>query len=393
MEREPSRRRPQYGWSVRIAKVSFTRYRVPFVVPYVTAARRATHREGFILQIETDDGLRGVGEASILPDREANLDAFEEALRFDAGGAVGTELTAWLDGTGDGGRRAVSALSCAAADAFGKALDVSVAHLVAKGIGRDADRSVAVNALVTGGTIDEIAVSAAAAMEQGYGTVKLKVGLTDNVADEVARVRAVREAIRPSTYLRLDANGAWDVPRAIDVLRELAPYNIEYVEQPVPPGGLEAMARVRQGAQLSADTSLLTEAPALRIAADEDVTDVASARRVFNASAADVIVVKPLQAGGLKDWMQLLDLSPGDAVITTSIDTGVGTALALHLAAASGATYAHGLSTLPLLQEDLIVQTLAVEQGRMALLQAPGLGVEVDEAALERYAVSRWQTP
>jgi L-alanine-DL-glutamate epimerase-like enolase superfamily enzyme len=217
--------------------------------------------------------------------------------------------------------------------------------------------------------------------------------MAEDAAAEVARVAAVREAVRPSTYLRLDANGAWDVPRAIDVLRELAPYNIEYVEQPVPPGDLEAMARVRQGAQLSPDTSLLTEAPPLRIAADEDVTDAASARRVFNAAAADVIVVKPLQAGGLKDWISLLELSPGDAVVTTSIDTGVGTALALQLAAASGATYAHGLSTLPLLEDDLIVQTLGVQDGRMALPQATGLGVDVDEAALDRYTVSRWQTP
>jgi L-alanine-DL-glutamate epimerase-like enolase superfamily enzyme len=378
---------------VKITKVTVTRYRVPFVVPYVTAAGRATHREGFIVQLETDDGLRGVGEASMLPDRTANLDAFQEALRFDVNGAVGTELTAWLDGSIDGGRRAVAALSCAAADAFGRALDVSVAHLAAKGVGRDADKSVAVNALVTGGSINEIVASAAAAVEQGYGTLKLKVGMSETVEAEVARVRAVREAVRPTTYLRLDANGAWDVGRAIDTLRALQPYNVEYVEQPVPAGDLEAMARVRQGAQLSADDALLTEAPALRIAADEDVTDAASARRVFNAAAADVIVVKPLQAGGLKDWLRLLELSPGDAVVTTSIDTGIGTALALHLAAASGATYAHGLSTLPLLEDDLIVQTLPVVQGRMNLPLSSGLGVDLDEAALERYAVSRWQAP
>lgn len=378
---------------MKITKATLTRYRVPFVVPYVTAAGSATHREGFILQLETDDGLRGAGEASMLPDREANLDAFEEALRFDVGGAVGTELTAWLDGSVDGGRRAMAALSCAAADAFGRALDVSVAHLIAKGIGRDADKSVAVNALVAGGSVNEIVASAASAVEQGYGTVKLKVGMAETVEEEAARVKTVREAIRPSTYLRLDASGAWDAGRAIDTLRAVMPYNIEYVEQPVPAGDLEALARVRQGAQLSPDEALLTEAPPLRIAADEDVTDVASARRVFNASAADVVIVKPLQAGGLKDWLSLLELSPGDAVVTTSIDAGIGTALALHLAAASGATYAHGLSTLPLLEDDLIQQQLPVVQGRMNVPQSSGLGVEIDEAALERYAVSRWQAP
>src|SRR5262245_1623413 len=139
---------------MKITKVTLTRYRVPFVVPYVTAAGSVRHREGFIVQLETDDGLHGTGEASMLPDREANIDAFEEALRFDCEGAVGTELTSWLEGSIDGGRRALAALSCAAADAFGRALDVSVAHLVARGVGRDADKSVAVNALVTGGSIN-----------------------------------------------------------------------------------------------------------------------------------------------------------------------------------------------------------------------------------------------
>src|SRR5436190_23819459 len=150
---------------MKITKVTVTRYRVPFIVPYVTAAGSAMNREGFIVQLETDDGLHGAGEASMLPDRDANLDLFEEALKADVAGAIGTELTAWLEGSIDGGRRAMAALSCAAADAFGRALDVSVAHLTAKGIGREVDRSVAVNALVTGGSLDEIVASAAAALE------------------------------------------------------------------------------------------------------------------------------------------------------------------------------------------------------------------------------------
>ena len=80
------------------------------------------------------------------------------------------------------------------------------------------------------------------------------------------------------------------------------------------------------------------------------------------------------------------------ATVTTSIDTGVGTAAALHLAAMLPARApASGLATLGLLEDDLIEQALPIENGRMRTLDAPGLGVSLDEAAVARYAVGVWE--
>ena len=84
------------------------------------------------------------------------------------------------------------------------------------------------------------------AIESGFRTVKLKVGISASTAAEVARVAAVREAIGSEPRLRLDANGAWTVAQAIEVIDALAQFDIELIEQPVAPENLAGLAEVRR---------------------------------------------------------------------------------------------------------------------------------------------------
>src|SRR5439155_2385585 len=93
------------------------------------------------------------------------------------------------------------------------------------------------------GTPEATAALAAQRVREGFRTIKVKVG-TDPAAD-VARVRAVREAIGPEIGLTVDANGGWSAEDAIRVVREMAPLDLSLVEQPTPRDELEAMAQVR----------------------------------------------------------------------------------------------------------------------------------------------------
>jgi L-alanine-DL-glutamate epimerase-like enolase superfamily enzyme len=183
--------------------------------------------------------------------------------------------------------------------------------------------------------------------------------------------------------LRLDANGAWSEQQAIEMLAALADHEIEYIEQPVAPGGLETLKRVR-------------EASSIRIAADEDASDIPAAKRVIEAGAADILVLKPQSLGNFHSTAYLIGRARANGVgvvITTSIDAGIGTAAALHLAAAMNNGVAHGLATLPLLEDDLITEPgLSVQDGVLCVPAGHGLGVELDEDALDRYAVGRWET-
>ena len=237
--------------------------------------------------------------------------------------------------------------------------------------------------MIGDGSPAQAVAQAGAAWAAGHRTLKLKVGATRPEEDR-RRVEAVRNAL-PDATLRLDANGGWDEITAAAALERLAGYRIELVEQPVASEATEALARLRR-AQLC------------RIAADEAVTSLEAGRDLLAAEAADVLVLKPMRLGGLRPALTLA----GEAaergvpcVVTTTFDAAVGVAAALHLAAALPAVAAlpdpaHGLATADHLAADLVAEPPRPHDGAIALPPVPGLGVRVDERALDAAATGAW---
>ncbi len=197
------------------------------------------------------------------------------------------------------------------------------------------------------------------------------------MAEEVARVAAVRDAAGPNVRLRLDANGAWTEEQAIATIRAIEQYDIDLVEQPVPPGDIAALHRVRAAVRIP-------------IAADESVGGTDTVRALIDARAVDAIVVKLPVAGGVRRGAETCKLALGaglGAIVTSALDCGIGVAAALQLAAMlPPASRGCGLATLGLLEDDLIVEELRIADGRMEVPRAPGIGVTLDEDALARYA-------
>jgi len=371
---------------VRITELRWTPYAIPFRRPFVTSRYRWDAREGIIIELTTGTGLRGIGDVAPLPefgtaDVAACADALNRIAPLLTGAAIDDSVNVLDAAIADA---ALSPLRCgietACLDVLARAGGVSLARLLAAA---PASR-VAVNAVASG---ESDAMRAVAA---GFRCIKLKVGGASRESD-VARVAAVRSAIGPDVALRLDANGAWTPADAITFTNAVAPYAIEFVEQPVAAGDFAALRRVR-------------DSVTVQIAADEDVTSVQAARRVLDARAADVLVVKPAVVGGLRRALDIVEMAAAagaSAVITSAMDSGVGVAAALHVAAASqGPTSAQsprasGLATLDLLVDDLLCGGLPVAGGAMTLPTGPGLGVELDRQALDRYATgpTRVATP
>ena len=236
-------------------------------------------------------------------------------------------------------------------------------------------RLVPVNATISADTPQLAAQAARRAVENGFRCVKLKVGMMRSLAAECELVGAVRDAIGADTLLRLDANQAWDLDTAIDYIRELERFGLEFVEQPVAAGDLAGLAAVRC-------------AVGTAIAADEPVTGVGAAARIIDHDAADILVIKPMIVGGLRLAIEIIDLALShevEPVITTTIDSGVGIAAALHLAASFEGTRACGLATAELLECDLTSGTPQVHGGEMVCPDTPGLGVEIDEVKSAPY--------
>jgi L-alanine-DL-glutamate epimerase-like enolase superfamily enzyme len=125
------------------------------------------------------------------------------------------------------------------------------------------------------------------------------------------------------------------------------------------------------------------------IAVDEAVYNLESVYLVLDSEVADILVIKPQLAGGLRIGQQMIQAASErgvSCVITSTIEAGIGLAAELHLAAASPTiTLECGLATLPLLADDLLSEELLVRDGFLAVPTGPGLGVELDRQALDRY--------
>jgi L-alanine-DL-glutamate epimerase-like enolase superfamily enzyme len=383
---------------LRLASLRWRPFRLPLRHHFEAAHSVLADREGVLLELRAEDGTLGIGEASPFPslgdgtvaDVLALLDTHAHAL------LAGPEraLVA-LDARAGGVAALRCAFDAALLDVEGRRRGVPVAALLA-----DAPRvSVAANAVIGGGPPHEVAAFGAEAMAAGYQTLKLKVGVGTVDAD-VARVEALR-AQCPGATIRLDANGAWTEAEAREALARLTPFGIELVEQPVAPHDLDAMARLRSQGMSPQSAYAVPDGAGLRglartlVAADEAVDGDEAASRVLAAGAADVLVLKPMRLGGIRPALAIAERAARHGVgcvVTTTFDSSVGTAVALHLAAALTSTgTAHGLSTGAHLAADLVSSPLVPSAGRLTLPSGAGLGVAVEEGALEALATGAYR--
>lgn len=202
-------------------------------------------------------------------------------------------------------------------------------------------------------------------------TVKVKVAERgQTLADDLARVRAVRERLGAAGRIRVDANGGWNVDEAEHAAHTLAPYDLEYLEQPC--------ATVPELAELR-DRLKDWQLP---IAADESVRKASDPLAVVAAGAADVLVVKAAPLGGVTAALGIVAASGLPAVVSSALDTSVGLAMGARLAAAlPELAYDCGLGTAALLGADVAARPLLPRDGRI-----PVARVDAAPDLLERWA-------
>jgi muconate cycloisomerase len=235
--------------------------------------------------------------------------------------------------------------------------------------------------------IDAAVAEALQVVKEGIGTLKIKIGV--EVERDVAIVREVRRAIGDAPRIRVDANQGYKTWReAVTAIRRMTEYDISYAEQPV--DGIGAMAEVsaRCDVPIMADESAWTE---------RDVTNIAA------AGAAQYLSVYYTKSGGLWKAKRLLTVAGAFGMqcdINGSAEMGIGNAANLHLAAAAPEISLAG--TIPVTStaeiertkiagrkymDDIIRMPFEYKDGYLVVPNGPGLGIEVDEDKLRRYAV------
>lgn len=224
----------------------------------------------------------------------------------------------------------------------------------------------------------EMAEDARAAIEAGYGAIKLKVGRA--LADDLEAVRAVAEAIGPHVPLRLDANMAWKtVPQAVEAIDALAAVaRIAWVEQPLTRTNLDGMRLLRQRSRVP-------------IMADESLQTPFDAYEIARREAADVFNVYIVEAGGLLPAKQIFDFAATldiPCILGSQAELGIGTAAAAHLAVAVR-DLPYPIETFGPLRypEDIVTPTPPIERGRLSPPDGPGLGVELNWDVINRWRV------
>lgn len=226
-----------------------------------------------------------------------------------------------------------------------------------------------VNATVP--AVDAAGVPGVLSRFAGCRTAKVKVAEPgQTLADDVARVRAVREAMGPEGRIRIDANGLWNVDEAEHAVHALNEFDLEYVEQPC--ASVDELADLRKRVKYMG----------IPVAADESVRKSSDPLAVARATAADLLVVKAQPLGGVTHALQIVTAAGLPVVVSSALDTAIGLSQGAALAAALPALdYDCGLGTASLFLDD--VADLRPVDGSI------GVGrVAPDAAALERLAAT-----
>lgn len=214
----------------------------------------------------------------------------------------------------------------------------------------------------------------------GCRTVKVKVAERgQSLEDDVARVAEVRALLGPTVHVRVDANGTWAVEQAREALGRLSAYDLQYAEQPC--------AEVAELAELR--LLLARDGVDVPIAADESVRRVEDPIRVAREGAADLVVVKVAPLGGVESALRIVAECGLPAVVSSAIDTSVGIAAGVALAAAlPELDHACGLGTVGLLDADVAARPLHPVGGRLRVADAQAVVGAADQPGLAGHALT-----
>jgi o-succinylbenzoate synthase len=373
---------------MRLASVEVIPYALPFRDPYVTARGRLDRREMVLLRLRSDDGLVGLGEAVPLSlrggvDLAGVVRELEALAKSDV---LHRAVEQWepskeIEMLGDDIPLSRPS-TCAALTAL---LDLTERRdFVGHGSGSkpriimSSDRHdpgpIPCNATLVSGEPDAVAEDAMRWAADGFSTFKLKVG----AGKDVEQVRAVRDAVGPDARIRIDANASWSLETAKRLLDELEPLDIEFVEQPV--------EKIEDAVRLSWQT-------AIPLAGDESIAGRDDAEQAILLGAYRLTGIKLSKVGGLPEGENIAGLL--HAYVSSALDGPVGIAAGARLAQRihyEGANpyaprFAHGLATQRLFSSTIAAVECELREGMLYPPGGPGLGVEIDEAALAAHRI------
>jgi len=353
---------------MKITDIRLGMISVPLIVPFKTALRSVNSIEDVVVEIHTDTGHVGYGEApptgvitgdttgaiigaindhikKVLMGRE--VDDFENAVKAVNGSIVGNTS-------------AKAAVDMALWDLYGQLYGIPVYKMLG-----GSRKTIETDITISVNSPEEMARDAATAVKRGYNCLKVKVGINPGL--DVARLSAVREAA-PDVLIRIDANQAWTPKQAVRILNQMQEkgLDIEFVEQPVKGHDLEGLRYVTQNSYVP-------------VMADESVFSPLDALKIMQMDAADLINIKLMKCGGITSALQIISAAEvygKECMIGCMLEAKISVNAAVHLACAKQIITKVDLDGPVLCSEDPITGGAVFEGKDITVSNEPGLGIK-----------------
>jgi L-alanine-DL-glutamate epimerase-like enolase superfamily enzyme len=357
-----------------IATAEIFAYTIPQAVPMKIALGTPLTADNVLVRLRTGDGVTGLGESApysaVMGETQQSDLAMGPALAGIVKGRDPFELpriVEAMDAFSPHSPGIKAAFEMAVWDICGKIAGQPVYRLL--GAYRESfetDQTVYLD------TPDVMAEKAAAIAMKGFTHIKVKIGQAPDL--DVARVKAVRQAVGPAIALRTDANQGWTVPDAIRALRALEPYGLEFCEQPVPCWDWTGLARVRASVPVP-------------IMADEGVNSAHDAIIGLRHDAMDMINVKLMKTGGILQAVRLAHVAEAaglPCMLGCMSESRLALTAAAHVALSQRVVRYADLDAFLEHDVDPIAGGMKVRAGVVTLPEMPGLGLDIDPSFLRR---------
>ena len=354
---------------MKITEVRIGRISVPLIHPFKTALRTVNSVEDVVVEIHTDTGAVGYGEAPptgvITGDTTgAIIGAIQDHIAKNIIGKDVDEfetLCQTVQKTLVHNSSAKAAVDMALWDLYGQLYNIPVYKLMG-----GARKQIVTDLTISVNDPDVMVRDALEALDRGYDCLKMKVGVSPEL--DVARLSAVRQAVGDDITIRIDANQAWTPKQAVKILNSMQEkgLNIELVEQPVAARDFEGLKYV-------------TERSYVPVLADESVFSPEDAMTIMKMGAADLINIKLMKCGGLYNALKIASAAEVfgvECMIGCMLEAKIAVNAAVHLACAKNIITKVDLDGPVLCSEDPIIGGAVFNEKIISVSDEPGLGIK-----------------
>ncbi|MDD5529464.1 MAG: dipeptide epimerase [bacterium] len=355
---------------MKITKVNVKPILLPLKVPFKIALGEDVEYEGVVVEIETDNGLTGIGEIS--PSHRITgetVGASISIMQTDIIPQIMDENPLFIEKLMDKVNARIifnpsvkCAVDIALHDILGKYLGMPLKTILG-GFRESITTSITIGIKSIPETIEE----GKSFVTNGAKVIKVKIGLTPE--EDIEKIRLLREELGYKIAIRIDANQGYEPRTAVKVLRQLEKYEIEFVEQPVAYWDIKGLKFVKNN----------TDIPVM---ADESIHSIYDAINLIHEEACDLFNIKLMKAGGIKAGAKIAAIAESAGIpcmIGCMVETKIGIAAATHLALATKNIKYADLDGHLMLRKDVVEGGVFTENGENKVTEKSGLGVTMIE--------------